>query len=104
MFASIVERTREIGLRKALGARRRDLRRQFLVEAVSLSLAGGLLGVGLGYAVSRAIASFSPFPAHVTPSLIVTSLAVASLSGLVAGWLPALRAARLDPIVALREE
>ncbi len=104
MFASIVERTREIGLRKALGARRRDLRRQFLVEAVSLSLAGGLLGVGLGYAVSRAIASFSPFPAHVTPSLIVTSLLVASLSGLVAGWLPAMRAARLDPIVALREE
>ncbi|MEW6336694.1 MAG: ABC transporter permease [Acidobacteriota bacterium] len=104
MFASIVERTREIGLRKALGARRRDLRRQFLVEAVVLSLGGGLLGVGFGFAVSRAIAAFSPFPAFVTPSLVFTALTVASLSGLVAGWLPAMRAARLDPIVALREE
>ncbi len=104
MFASIVERTREIGLRKALGARRRDLRRQFLVEAVSLSLAGGLVGVGLGFLASRAIGAFSPFPAQVTPGLILAALLVATLSGVAAGWLPAISAARLDPIVALREE
>jgi putative ABC transport system permease protein len=104
MFASVVERTREIGVRKALGARRRDLRRQFLFEAVFQSLLGGLVGVALGWVASRGVQSFSPFPARVTPGLVLAGLAVASFSGMLAGWLPALRAARLDPIVALREE
>ncbi|MGE5236325.1 MAG: ABC transporter permease [Acidobacteriota bacterium] len=104
MFASIVERTREIGLRKALGARPADLRRQFLIEAVTLAFVGGLLGVGLGWLASLAVGAWSPFPAAVTPGLVATALGVATLAGVLAGWLPALRAARLDPIVALREE
>jgi putative ABC transport system permease protein len=104
MFASIVERTREIGLRKALGARRRDLHRQFLFEAVAQSFVGGLIGVLLGWLVALAVGHWSPFPARVTPFLVGTGLAVATLSGLLAGWLPAMRAARLDPIVALRDE
>ena len=104
LFASVVERTREIGLRKALGARRRDLHRQFLVEAVALSSVGGLIGVALGFLASRAVGAWSPFPALVTPGLVVTAMLVACLSGLIAGWLPAIRAARHDPIEALREE
>ncbi|MBZ5587252.1 MAG: ABC transporter permease [Acidobacteriia bacterium] len=104
MFASIVERTREIGLRKALGARRRDLHRQFLFEAVAQSFVGGVIGVLLGWLVALAVGHFSPFPARVTPFLVGTGLTVATFSGLLAGWLPAMRAARLDPIVALRED
>ncbi len=104
MFASIVERTREIGLRKALGARRRDLHRQFLFEAVAQSFVGGVAGVLLGWGVGLAVGHFSPFPARVTPFLVGAGMTVATLSGVLAGWLPAMRAARLDPIVALREE
>ncbi len=104
MFASVVERTREIGIRKALGARRRDLRRQFLLEAVALATAGGLTGVLLGWLAALAVGAWSPFPARVTVPLIVTGLSVAALAGALAGWLPAIRASRLDPIVALREE
>jgi ABC-type antimicrobial peptide transport system permease subunit len=104
MFASVVERTHEIGVRKALGARRRDLHRQFLFEAVLLSFVGGVLGVALGWLAAQAVGAWSPFPARVTPFLVMTGLSVATLSGLLAGWLPAVRAARLDPIVALREE
>jgi len=89
MFASIVERTREIGLRKALGARRRDLHRQFLFEAVAQSFVGGLIGVLLGWLVALAVGHWSPFPARVTPFLVGTGLAVATLSGLLAaGSLP----------------
>lgn len=104
MFASIVERTREIGIRKAVGARRRDLRHQFLFEAITLSFAGGILGIALGWLAAGAVAYLSPFPARVTPTLIAAGLGVATLSGLLAGWLPAIRASRLDPIEALREE
>ena len=104
MFASVVERTREIGIRKALGARQRDLRRQFLFEAAFLSFLGGVTGVIFGWLASLAVGKFSPFPARVTPGLILAGLLVATVSGLLAGWLPARRAARLDPIVALRED
>jgi putative ABC transport system permease protein len=104
MFASIVERTREIGIRKAVGARRRDLQRQFLFESITLSFAGGVLGVALGWLAAGAVALLSPFPAQVTPTLVLAGLGVATLSGLLAGWLPAIRASRLDPIEALREE
>jgi putative ABC transport system permease protein len=104
MFASVVERTHEIGVRKALGARRRDLHRQFLFEAVTLSFAGGVIGVLLGWLAALGVGAWSPFPARVTPFLVTTGLAVATISGLLAGWLPAVRAARLDPVVALREE
>lgn len=104
MFASVVERTREIGIRKALGARRRDLRRQFLLEAVALATSGGVVGVGLGWVAALTVGAVTPFPARVSVPLVVTGLAVAALSGAMAGWLPAVRASRLDPIVALREE
>jgi putative ABC transport system permease protein len=104
MFASGVERTHEIGVRKALGARRRDLHWQFLFEAVTLSFVGGVVGILLGWLVSLAVGAWSPFPARVTPFLVTAGLAVATISGLLAGWLPAVRAARLDPVVALREE
>ncbi len=104
MFASVMERTHEIGVRKALGARRRDLHRQFLFEAVALSFTGGVIGIVLGWVAALAVGAWSPFPARVTPFLVGTGLSVATLSGLLAGWLPAVRAARLDPVVALREE
>jgi putative ABC transport system permease protein len=104
MFASIVERTKEIGVRKAVGARRRDIRRQFLIESVLLSLLGGMAGITLGFLVSWLVAAFSPFPARVTPHLVVTALVVAVVAGLVAGWLPAVRVSRLDPVEALRAE
>src|SRR5262249_21103870 len=94
MFASAVERTREIGIRMAMGARRRDIRFQFLVESATLALAGGIVGVGLGSAGGAAIAALTPFPALVTPQLILSGLAVAALAGIAAGLLPALRAAR----------
>jgi putative ABC transport system permease protein len=104
MFASVMERTHEIGIRKAIGARRRDVRRQFLFEATALSFLGGVLGVLLGWAASKAVEGMSPFPARVTPGLVIAGLAVSTLSGVLAGWLPAARAARLDPVEALREE
>jgi putative ABC transport system permease protein len=104
MFASIVERTKEIGVRKAVGARRRDIRRQFLIEAVMLSLMGGVVGVALGFLVSMLVAAASPFPTRVTPQLVITAVLVAVGAGLVAGWLPAVRVSRLDPVEALRAE
>jgi len=104
MFASVVERTREIGIRKAVGARRQHVRLQFLIEAVVLAFLGGAGGVGLGWAAAAAVAAFTPFPARVTAALVTCGLAVATLSGLLAGMLPAIRASRLDPVVAFRED
>ncbi len=104
MFASIVERTQEIGIRKAIGARRRDIRRQFLFEAVTLSTFGGVAGIGLGWLASKAVEAFTPFPAKVSLSLVLTGLAVSVLAGVLAGWVPAVRASRFDPVEAIREE
>ena len=104
MFASIVERTREIGIRKAMGARRRDIRRQFLFEAVLLALCGGVLGAAVGGGAAWLVSALTPFPATVSPVLVIAALLVAAAAGLAAGWLPAARVARLDPVVALREE
>jgi putative ABC transport system permease protein len=104
MLVSVTERTREIGLRKSLGARRRDILMQFLVESATLSGAGGLLGIGLGIGLAAAVSAISPIPARVTPDAIGMAIALSVGVGLIAGVYPAYRASRLDPIDALRHE
>ncbi|MFN9576737.1 MAG: ABC transporter permease [Gemmatimonadota bacterium] len=104
MLVAVAERTREIGIRKALGARRRDILSQFLVESATLSLLGAAIGVALGFALAKVIAAVSPLPAAVAPWAIGVALLVGIGVGVVAGLYPASRAARLDPIVALRQE
>jgi len=103
MLVSVVERTREIGIRRALGATRRKIQMQFLAEAVLLAMGGGLTGVILGAAISRAIDAFF-LPTLVQPSLVITGLFVAVLTGVLAGFFPARRAAHLAPVEALRYE
>ena len=105
MLVSVTERTREIGVRKAIGARRSDITWQFLLEAMSLTGAGGLLGILLGWLLSLAIRNLVPtLPSTVPLWSVVTGFVVAVSVGLFFGMWPALKAARLDPIVALRYE
>jgi putative ABC transport system permease protein len=104
MLVAVAERTREIGIRKALGAKRRDILSQFLVESATLSVFGAAIGIGLGIALAQVIAAVSPLPASVAPWSIVLALAVGAGVGIAAGMYPASRAARLDPIAALRQE
>lgn len=104
MLVAVAERTREIGVRKALGARRRDIMSQFLVEASTLSVIGAAIGIGLGIAGAQAIAALTPLPAAVAPWSVVLGLVVGAGVGIAAGAYPASRAARLDPITALRQE
>jgi putative ABC transport system permease protein len=104
MLVAVAERTREIGVRKALGARRRDIMSQFLVEASTLSVVGAAVGIGLGIAGAKLVAALTPLPAAVAPWSIVLGLVLGAGVGIVAGAYPASRAARLDPIAALRQE
>ena len=104
MLVSVVERTKEIGIRLAIGARKRDIRRQFLLEATLLALGGGALGVLFGWVISSLINAFTPLPTLVSPTLVTTGLLLATLTGLVAGVFPAVKASRLPPIEALRYE
>jgi putative ABC transport system permease protein len=104
MLVSVTERTREIGLRMAVGARQSDIRSQFLAEAVALSLAGGAFGIGMGLAASRVLADVLGWPAAVSPSTILISTAFATTTGLIFGYYPARRASALDPVDALRFE
>ena len=103
MLVSVVERTREIGIRRALGATRRKIQMQFLAEAVLLALGGGAVGVLLGAIISRVINAFF-LPTLVQPSLVITGLLVAVFTGIAAGYFPARRASRLAPVEALRYE
>ena len=104
MLVSVTERTREIGLRMAVGARTRDILRQFLAEAVSLSIVGGAIGVVLGLTVSRLLTSGLGWPTLITPSSILVAFAFAGAVGIFFGFYPARKAAELDPIEALRYE
>ena len=104
MLVAVAERTREIGIRKALGAKRSDILSQFLVESATLSVLGAAIGIGLGIALAQIIAAVSPLPASVAPWSILLALTVGAGVGIVAGMYPASRAARLDPIAALRQE
>ena len=104
MLVSVTERTKEIGLRKSLGARHGDLMLQFLMEAVFLSAFGGGVGLALGWVIAKIASVVSGFPLSVSPFYVFLSLFVSSAVGVVSGWYPAARAARLDPVEALRAE
>ncbi|MEZ4413563.1 MAG: ABC transporter permease [Gemmatimonadales bacterium] len=104
MLMTVNERTREIGVRKSLGATRRDIQRQFLVEAATLSFFGGILGVAAGWSLAFIVSSVTPLPARVTLWSISVALALGVGTGLLFGVYPASRAAKLDPITALRAE
>jgi len=104
-FVSVKERTKEIGTRKALGARRRTILLQFLIEAVSICLIGGFVGLGLTYGLVLAVgAAFPAIPVEFSVSLVFISMAVSILTGIISGFAPAWGASRLDPVVALRYE
>jgi putative ABC transport system permease protein len=104
MLVSVTERTREIGVRKALGARHGDVMLQILIEAVTLSSLGGALGVALGAVVTTVLGRIFEISMHITAGYVVLALVVSSVVGVVSGWYPASRAARLEPVVALRAE
>jgi len=104
MLVSVRERTKEIGLRKAVGARPRDIGLQFLIEAVLLTTIGGILGMALGIAASATVAYFSPVPSSITWWSLALAFGVSAGVGIVFGVVPAQRAGRLDPVVALRTE
>jgi macrolide transport system ATP-binding/permease protein len=104
MLVSVTERTREIGIRLAIGARRRDILSQFLIEAVVLAAIGGGSGIGLGVLISNSLGKMTDFSIAFDPSIMVTSLLVSCGIGIVFGFFPARRAAQFDPIVALRHE
>ena len=104
MLMAVSERTREIGIRKALGAKRRDIMAQFIIEAATLSTVGSLLGIGLGIGLAYLVKALSPLPASVAPWSLVASVILGIAVGMLAGIYPASRASRLDPIVSLRAE
>jgi putative ABC transport system permease protein len=104
MLMVVSERTREIGLRKALGARRRDIVSQVLTESITLSTCGGLVGIFLGFLVAQAISMVTPLPARLEPWSVMLGISITAIVGLCFGAFPAVRAARLDPIEALRRE
>ena len=104
MMISVTERTREIGVRKALGATQGEILWQFLVEAATLTLIGGTVGMVLGGGLAWAVAHFSPIPARVPPLSIVAALGASVITGIVFGIMPAQRAARMDPVEVLRYE
>jgi putative ABC transport system permease protein len=104
MLVSVTERTREIGIRMSLGARRRDVMLQVLIEAVTLASVGGALGVALGAAVTFLASRLFDLTLRITPGYVLLSITVSGIVGVASGWYPAARAAKLDPVTALRAE
>jgi putative ABC transport system permease protein len=104
MLVSVTERTGEIGLRMALGARGRDVMAQFVIEAVSLSIIGGLIGIAVGIAGSEVMARFGDWPMLIRTEAILMAVAFSAAVGIFFGYYPARKAASLDPITALRHE
>jgi putative ABC transport system permease protein len=104
MLVSVTERTREIGIRVAIGAKKRDILRQFLVEAVTLALLGGVIGIATGLTASALISFFAKWSTLVSPMAIALAFGFSAMVGVFFGWYPAKKAASLDPIVALRYE
>ncbi|HSG29731.1 MAG TPA: FtsX-like permease family protein, partial [Candidatus Krumholzibacterium sp.] len=104
MLVSVTERTREVGLRKALGARKANIIWQFIVESITLSLIGGMVGILIGFTIAAIISMVSPLPYVIAPWSIVIGLVVTFLIGLIFGTYPASKAANLDPVVALHHE
>ncbi|MFH1170652.1 MAG: FtsX-like permease family protein, partial [Candidatus Vogelbacteria bacterium] len=104
MLTTVTERTREIGLRKAIGAKRRDINRQFLVEAVALTFIGGFLGVILGWLIAAGVTYLGLIQTQVSLMSVLLAFGVSTAIGIIFGYYPAQRAARLNPIDALRYE
>jgi putative ABC transport system permease protein len=104
MLVSVTERTREIGVRKSLGARHGDIMLQILIEAVVLASMGGAMGVALGAAATAVLGRVFDLSLHITAGYVALSLAVSGIVGIASGWYPASHAAKLDPVVALRAE
>jgi putative ABC transport system permease protein len=104
MLVSVTERTAEIGLRKSLGARREDIMLQVLIEAVTLAVAGGSMGVGLGAALTLLIGRLISLPLHISAAYVALAIAVSSIVGIASGWYPASRASKLDPVAAMRAD
>jgi putative ABC transport system permease protein len=104
MLASVTERTQEIGLRKSVGARRRDILMQFVVESSVMAAVGGIIGVLTAIAVTRIIAGLTPMPMRTPISVIAFSVVVSTVVGLFFGLWPAMKAAKLDPVTALHTE
>ena len=104
MMISVTERTREIGVRKALGATRLTILWQFLVEAVTLTATGAMIGLLLGWIVAMIVKSATPIAASVPPEAVAAALGMSAITGIAFGMYPAMRAAKLDPVAALRHE
>ena len=104
MLVAVTERTKEIGVRRAVGATQTDILRQFLTESVLQCLAGGLIGIGIGFACALALRTFTAFPASVQIWVALLGVVLSSAIGIFFGIYPAMRAARLDPVVALRAD
>ncbi|HXT22342.1 MAG TPA: FtsX-like permease family protein, partial [Thermoanaerobaculia bacterium] len=104
MLVAVAEQTKEIGVRRAVGAKKRDIRRQFLLEAAMLSSGGGLVGIGLGALVAEGVERTLGFPTRVTPGLLLAGLLLSTVVGVLAGYFPARRASNLLVVDAIRDE
>ena len=104
MYVSVTERTREIGLRMSIGAKGRDILAQFLIEAILISVTGGIIGVLVGVCASLIVNAAAHFPIYIQPWSVLLSFAVCTVAGVFFGWYPARKASQLDPIEALRYE